>query len=321
MSEGNVTLAGALEMLLGSRKLLILTHDRPDGDTLGCAAALKSALARGGRQVEVICGDVIREDLRFLFGGADRLTAPEGFEPDLVCAVDVASRQMIGSLGGYGTVDLRIDHHGTGELFAKYNYVEADAAACGEIIYEMLRSVPLMTKEAADALYTAISSDTGCFRFRNTTARTHRIAADLADAGADVAGINHRIFETRSPSELEATRLALDGLRYHADGRIAVIGFTNEMKSKYGVTEDDISPLHALPREISGVLLGITVRQQAEDPEEYRVSLRSGVEVDSAAICAQFGGGGHKGAAGCNVRAGSLEEAEKMIVEAAKKAL
>ena len=174
-----------------------------------------------------------------------------------------------------------------------------------------------LTPAVCGALYAAVASDTGCFRFGNTTAQSHVIAADLIERGADPAAVNRMLFEQRPISELAATKAALDGLRFFADGRIALIGFTNEMKERMAFCDDDIAPLHNLPREIVGVRLGVTVRQQPDPPDLYKISLRSSGDPDCAAICALFGGGGHKGAAGCRITAPSLEEAEKMIVDAA----
>ncbi len=322
MPENNISLAGIASALASAKNVLILTHERPDGDTVGCAFALKYAYSDGDRRVEVACCDAVRTTLTFITG-SEALPVPDGFEPDLVCAVDAASTGMLGSLyEKYSArIGIKIDHHRTSEPYARFNYVDDGAAACGEIIYRMLAEAGRLTAPVCGALYAAVASDTGCFRFGNTTADSLRIAAALIDGGADHRYINRMLFERRTAGEIAAQKLALSGLRYRAGGRIAVIGFTNDMKREFGFTEDDVSPLHNLPREIIGVEIGITVRQSEADPGEYRISLRSSGETDCSAVCAVFGGGGHRGAAGCQVRASSLDEAEDAVVAEAEKFL
>ena len=318
MPNNNITLADAAALLMGAERLLILTHERPDADTLGSAFALKYALECGSRRVEVVCADRIIEKYLFITGGRETLVEPDGYDPDVICAVDVASLNMLGALADVyaDRVDLKIDHHGTGGDYAKYNYTEADSAACGEIVFGMLRDAGRMNLRAAEAVYAAVASDTGCFKFANTTQRTHRVAAEVMDMGVDIRRINHVLFESRSQGEIWAMRAALDGIHFYADGRIALISFTNEAKARLGFTDDDISPLHGLPREIKGVELGVTIRQRDASDDEYKVSLRSGGDIDCAALCSLFGGGGHRGAAGCTIYASSVSEAEKTIVDA-----
>ena len=323
MPENNITLAEAAKLLERSKDLLILSHEHPDGDTIGCAFALKRAYSEpGARRVEVACCDPVRSTLTFI-SGAETLAVPADFTPDTVCAVDVASAGMLGGMDVRynGKIDLKIDHHRTSEPYAVYNYVDDTAAACGEIIYYMLKDSGRLTPEVCDALFAAVASDTGSFKYGNTTAESHHVAAALIEHGADCKTVNHMLFERRTPGEIAAQKLALAGLHYYAEGRIAAIGFTNAMKEEHGFDDDDIAPLHNLPREIIGVELGVTIRQTEEDPEVYKISLRSSGEPDCSAVCARFGGGGHKGAAGCRIAASSFAEAEKIIIEEALKAI
>lgn len=299
MPENNITLDGARKMLLDSPRTLIYSHGHPDADTLGSALALKLALEKAGNEAYVTCLDPIPQRLAFL---ADA-PVPEGFEPTLVCAVDVASYRMLGVKddGLRGRIDLKIDHHRTGEDYAKYNYTDAGSAACGEIIYDLVGD--LLDADIARPLYAAIASDTGCFRFSNTTADTHRKAASLTEYGVNVGGLNHLLFESRSKGEIAALKLALSSLEYHCGGRLAIVCFTNEDKEKYGFDDDCISAHNSLTREIEGVELGITVRQKATDPGLWKISMRSGEGVDASAVCGIFGGGGHIRAAGCEISA------------------
>ena len=319
MINADISLDAIARKMRGASRLLILTHDHPDGDTLGSAFALKAALGRDGRRVEVACCDPVAPSLRFITGGAADLPVPEDLDPDLICAVDMADADMLGGLRPLfdGRVDIKIDHHATSEPYAEYNYVDPGAAACGEIIYDLLAPDGAVTPEAATALYVAIASDTGCFRYANTTARTFTVTAELIGLGADSRGANHMLFERKSSGELRATGLAIDGLEFHAGTRIAVTGFTLEMKRRYDITDDDISPILGLARDVDGVEVGVTLRQESESPDVYKVSLRSDGAFDCSEVCALFGGGGHRGAAGCRIAAESFDAAKKALVDAA----
>ena len=318
MINADISLPEIAGKLRGAANLLILTHDHPDGDTLGSAFALKAALGRDGRRVEVACCDPVAPSLRFITGGAAALPVPAGFEPDLVCAVDMADDGMLGDLLPLfdGKVDVKIDHHATSKPFAAFNYVDPGAAACGEIIYDLLAPGGAVTPGAATALYAAVASDTGGFRYANTTARTFTIASELIGLGADSHGVNGMLFEQKSPGELRATRLAIEGLEYHAGGRVAVTGFTMDMKRHFDIADDDISPILGLTRDIAGVEVGITLRQESEAPDVYKASLRSDGAFDCSEVCALFGGGGHRGAAGCRLEAVSFDAAKKALVDA-----
>lgn len=310
MPENNITLAEARGMLFASPRTLIYSHGHPDADTLGSALALKLALKKAGREAYVTCLDPIPQRLCFL---ADE-PLPADFEPTLVCAVDVASYRMLGIKDDSlrGRIDLKIDHHRTGEDYAKFNYTDECSAACGEIIFDLLGED--IDTDIAEPLYAAIASDTGCFRFSNTTADTHRKAAALMELGVDVGALNHRLFESRSQGEVAALKLALDSLEYHCGGRLAIVCFTNEDKEKYGFDDDNISAHNSLTREIEGVELGITVRQKPNDPTAWKISMRSGESVDASALCGVFGGGGHVRAAGCEITAPDAKTARDIIL-------
>lgn len=307
------------QRLAASQRTLIYTHGHPDADTLGSAQALARALKNSGREAFVTCLDPIPSRLEFLYDGPP----PCGFEPTLLCAVDVASYKMLGikdeSLRG--VIDIKLDHHRTGDDYAKTDYTDPLAAAAGEIIFTMLaESAPeLLTAEVAEPLFAAIASDTGCFRYSNTTAATHRIAAALCDCGIDTAAVNHRLFESRSRGEVAALKRALEALEFHCGGRLALICFTNEDKEKYGFDDDNIAAHSSLTREIEGVELGITLRQKSNEPRRFKASVRSGENVDASALCALFGGGGHIRAAGCELEADSAEEAAGIILSQAKR--
>jgi phosphoesterase RecJ-like protein len=168
-----------------------------------------------------------------------------------------------------------------------------------------------ITKQIADCLYTGVSTDTGCFRYTNTTADTLRIAADLLELGADNVFINKVMFETKTKKKIALEREIYDTIEYCCDDKCAIISVTSEMKKKLGVGDDELEGLASIPRQIEGVLVGITMRER--DEGGFKVSVRSDSHVNAAEFCARFGGGGHAAAAGCTVK-GSLEEAKARLI-------
>lgn len=317
-SKSNITASDIAQMLASSERILIFTHAQPDGDTLGSAYALKNALPE--KDVRVVCSTSVPEYLRFLCDGKAEIRLDDGFEPDLTCAVDIAEIGMIGEYAEkFGDrIDIKIDHHLTSIPFAKYNLIEPSAAACAEVIFEIVKGLGALNEKSAYYLYTGIATDTGCFKYRNVTAKSHTITAELLGYGFDVGKLNNLLFESKSRNEIEATKLALNNLHYYENGKIAVVVFTNRMKMEYGLVDDNLSLLNSLPREITGVELGIVIKEQDNSDGEYKVSMRSGEKVDVSALCGVFGGGGHLRASGCRICASDEKEAERIILDAVK---
>jgi len=320
MNGVNITLRDAAAMLAEKDNILILCHIRPDGDTLGSGYGLKYALEALGKKAKVLCGDGIPSRLTFI-GEAEQLEEGEDFE--FVCAVDAAETHMLGVYGEKyaDRIDLKIDHHPTGALYAKANHIDGTASATGELIYriteylEEITGQKCLTPKGASALYAAVTSDTGCFRYSNTTSDTMRIAGALIDGGADNFGVCFKLFSLKSRSELNAQKCMLDRIEFHQDGRLATALFTNSDKESYGVTDEDFGGLVSDMREIEGVELAITIRQDSKEPSKFKVSMRSSENVNSSDLCAIFGGGGHARAAGCSVSASSPEDAERIILK------
>lgn len=319
MNNSNCTVSKAAELLQNGNKILIFVHSHPDGDTLGSAYALKAALS--DKDVRVVCSTPVPDRLSFITDGETELFLPtDDFTPDLIVSADVAEIGMMDDLGEMyrDKIDLKIDHHKTSEAFAKYNLIDPDAASCAEVVYEIIRRMNALDSKTALCLYVGVSTDTGCFKYKNTTAKTHEIASHLMSFGFDAGQLNARLFESKTVGEITAMRLALNGLNFYNDKKIAVISFTNEMKDKYGITDDDLALINSLPREIEGVFLGVTIKEKDGEKGTFKVSMRSGGEVDASELCAIFGGGGHKGAAGCRVKAQNVGQAEKKIINAVK---
>ncbi len=294
-----ITLEQAASFLLDAQDVLVLCHRYPDGDTLGSAYALVRALQQLGKRAGIACSHEPGRMYRFLETAIER----QSFEPRCVVAVDVAAPSMLGEpvRSKWGErVDLCLDHHASRQEFARMTYVEPDVGAAAEVI---LRLLPLLgvapDREMAACLYTALVTDTRGFRTASTSPRTLRMAAGLLETGIDGAGICRRVLDVKSRGFFRLQGHALRELRFSCGGRCAVLTVTRELMERYGVRDDETEGLPPLARRVEGVLAGVTLREKENG--DFRVSVRTAPQLDAAAICAVFGGGGHHAAAGCTI--------------------
>ena len=293
---------------LGERNdFCILTHTRPDGDTLGSASALCLGLRALGKRAHVLENS---EASTYLGRCIEGLTTPWPHENDVLIAVDVASPGMLpkASQKLLGRVDLRIDHHGSATSFNELELVDPNAAACGDIIYDLLMELGVpMTKELAWRLYIAVSTDTGCFRYSNTNAHCYQVAAACAATGANLYPITQDLFDTNTLGKLKLQSWILDHAQFLCGGRAAVCAIPRELEDT--VTREDMEGVPGFLRSIEGVKISATIRQTETGS---KMSVRAVPGYDAAQVCARFGGGGHKGAAGASM-AMPLEEAVRVI--------
>lgn len=316
MSE-MVDLAGIASRLQKADNILILSHKNPDGDTLGAAGALYWALRSFDKTVAIFCSDEIHE--RFDYMQLELFY--DQFEPHYIVAVDIAGTQLFGDRAArwVDKVDLCIDHHGSNTGYAAATLLDETAAATCEIIYDLLVYMGVeITPRIADCLYSGVSTDTGCFRFANTTARTHRVAARLIDLGANILALNELLFENKTKERIAIEQLALSTLEYHFEGTCALICLTRDEIAAVGVNEGDLEGITSLPRSIEGILIGITMRQQPSG--SFKVSVRTKVGLDATVVAKQLGGGGHKQAAGCEI-VGGIDFAKGAVLAEAKRLL
>lgn len=293
---------------------LLVTHRRPDGDTLGSAALLCRGLRQLGKTAHVLYNPEITEKYAGLLAG---LTKDAAEDTDTVVTVDVASPNMLGNYFAHlqDKAVLRIDHHGSATSFTPYELVEPKTAACGEIVYGVLKEMGAVLDTAmAEALYTAVSTDTGCFRYANTTSQTLRAAADCLEAGADAFRLNQILFETNSLGRLRLQGWLVENAIFLQGGKIAICPLPLSKEQELGLSEDDLENISGFPRTIAGVKIAATLRQDSADT--VKMSVRAVPGYDAAAICQKFGGGGHAGAAGASMKL-TMEEA----VEAVKAAM
>ena len=315
MQVTTVTISQAADRLLQHDDILILTHWRPDGDTLGSAHALCRLLRQKGCRAFLHDNEDATPRLAPLLEG---MTAPEGFAPDLVVAVDVASEGLfLASCDRFcGKVDLCIDHHPSNTGYARETLLEAEAAATGEIIWKLAGVMGAKPdRETLHALYIAVATDTGCFRFSNTTPLAHRIAADCIEAGVDAHAVNREFFERKSRARFLVERRIFDTLRFYSNERIAVAVLDRDFAESVGASGDDLDNLSTLMMQVDGVDCAILL-QELVQRGEYKVSLRTQRPLDASRICTAFGGGGHARAAGCTVR-GNAEQCRDMLAQEA----
>ena len=298
------------DWLLDHDRFVILTHRKPDGDTVGSAAGLCRGLRSLGKTAHVLENPDITPLFAPLLEGLTKENHEEG---DLLVAVDVAADNMLPR--AYDdlkfSIDLRIDHHGSGREYTPREHVDPESASCAEIIWELLLDMEVEPDpETAEAIYVGVATDTGCFRFANTTAHTFDVAGDCAAAGADVYSWNQRIFDTRSMAKLRLQAWITEHVQLLSGGSIALCAIPAAVEEALGVTEDDWNDISSFLRSIEGVKMSALLRQSSES--HVKASLRAVPGYDVSVICGQFGGGGHAGAAGCSVKM-TLQEAAVAI--------
>ena len=316
-----LTLKEALERLSEPAPTLILFHIHPDADAVGSAFALSLWLAEQGSPAYCLCADEMPERLAFLVKGLQKsvlaYSVPKGFENARVITVDTASPAQLGSLYDlYGDrVSLMIDHHERGTPYA--DHLIAPCAAAGEIVYDLIAASGAdMPRRCSELLYAAIVSDTGGFRYSNTTPETHLRAAALLSSGIDAADLCHRLLEMKSRKVMTAEHAGFERIRLSFDGRVATITFPHDLAVSLGLSDGHLCTLIDLARQIEGVEVAAVIRQTGNAPV-FRLSARANIDLDVAAVCAAFGGGGHRRAAGGTMEGfATIEQAETAFLNA-----
>ena len=305
-----------MKMMLEAAKFIkenddfvILTHCRPDGDTVGSAAALCRGLRAMGKTAFVLENPEITPKYAHLLEG---LTCAD-LGGKTVIAVDVASPGMLPVNAKDAQVSLRIDHHGSATSFAEVEWVEPDTAACGELVFDLLFAFGVeLDKEMANAVYTAVATDTGCFRYPNTRSHTLLVAADCTAVSDDIFSINQKLFDTNTLGRLRIQGWMVENAIFLQEGKVCICAIPRQVEEDLHLTEDDMENISGFPRSIEGVCMAATLRQK---DGIVKLSVRAVPGWDAAAVCEKFGGGGHKGAAGASIKA-SLEDAVKQVIGA-----
>ena len=286
----------------------ILTHRRPDGDTIGSSAALCLGLRSLGKTAHVLVNAEVSERFAWLHEGLTKEAVEEG---DTVVSVDVASPGMLPKAFEHllGRINLRIDHHSSATSFTDCELVDGGSASCAELVWDVLEAAGVtMDVKLAEAVYVGVSTDTGCFRYANTTAHTFAVAAECARAGARVFELNQELFETNTLGRLRMQAWIVDHMHMIRGGEMAIVAIPMAVEQELGVTQDDMDNISSFPRTVAGVCMAATLRETKEG--DTKISVRAVPGYDATLVTTRFGGGGHKGAAG-----GSLK---MPIAEAAK---
>ena len=314
---GQATFAQIGSVLRGKQRFVVVSHLRPDGDALGCQLALGLSLRAAGKDVTLWNEDGMLEKLRFL-PGSELVTRPppEPQDFEVLVALDTASYARLGTpLRSIRHVDLtlNLDHHVSNDAYGNLAYIDANAPATGQILYELFASEQMpLTPDMAANLFAAISTDTGSFQYPQTSARTYEIGAALIRAGANVGELSRELYESYPLRRLKLLHALLDSLKLTANERVASFALPLQTAADLGATVEDNEGLIDHLRAIDTVDVAAFFEELPEGL--VRVSLRSKTPaLDVSAICARYGGGGHRLAAGARIR-GTLAEVEARVL-------
>lgn len=309
-----ITLNNIADIIMANDNFEIITHVYPDGDTLGCGYALCLALQHLGKHATVVTAGVLPKKFLFLTEGVRQQT----FQAEYVISVDIAAASLLGkNQERYeNNINICIDHHSANSIKADHIYIDSNAAAACEIIYDLIQIMKVpVTDQIANCIYTGISTDTGCFRYSNTTSKTHMIAAELMKTDCSWHKINQTMFETKTKEFIQFERMVYDTMEFFAGGKGAIVNTTLAMQKQSNLSDDQIEGIASIPRQIEGVLMGITVREKGDGI--YKVSVRTNEGVNASDFCGRFDGGGHAAAAGCSLT-GTLQSVKERLIQEAE---
>jgi phosphoesterase RecJ-like protein len=322
----NITLQQAADFFRQNDNFVLICHANPDGDTLGSGYALCGVLHSMGKYAKVLCADEPSPRFDYL---KDTIN-PELLEftdtpTEMVVTVDVADLELLGDLQElYSHVDLCIDHHVSNKFYAERSLLDTEAAACAELVWDLIKVMVDKSKDMlmdsqigkaiAAAIYTGVSTDTGCFRYTNTTAKSHVIAAELMVFDFDVSKINYLMFEMKTRERIELERKAYSGIEYYFGGKCAIITLTAAVLE--GIDPADSNNVSVLPKQVEGVEAGVIIKEK--DTNTWKISVRTNRNINAQAICAELGGGGHFCAAGCKIK-GSLDTVKNAVLQEIEK--
>ena len=288
------------QYLLQHDNYCILSHRRPDGDTIGSSAALCLGLRSLGKKAHVLYNSEVSDRFSWLHEGLTKETEEEG---DTIVSVDVASPGMLPKSFErlLGRIDLRIDHHASATSFTEWELVDGGSASCAELVWDVLQDAGVtMDRQIAEAVYVGVSTDTGCFRYSNTKDHTFATAALCARAGAKVYELNQELFETNTLGRLRMQAWIVDHMKMLRGGEMAIVAIPRAVEEEIGVTEDDMDNISSFPRTVAGVCMAATLRETADG--DTKISVRAVPGYDATIVTTRFGGGGHKGAAGASMK-------------------
>lgn len=306
------------QVLKKEKDIALVSHIQPDGDAIGSILGLGLALIKSGKRVQILNPHGVPPTFTFL-PGADLVRDSFLYIPESVVLMDCTDLERIGDLETEVTKVSKlfnIDHHISNKFFGDYNLVDTNAGATGEIAYNVIKALGVkIDSDIASCLYTAIVTDTGSFKFENTTSETHLIAADLLNYGMDLGSIRRHLWESTPIETIRLLTETLATLEMDDSGEIAWVTMPYQVFQQYGAAAEHLEGVVNYAKSVQGVEIGIVFKEM--EPNQIRVGLRSKATADVNQVAQALGGGGHKRAAGCTIN-GSLKEAKELVIREAK---
>lgn len=312
-----MTLDNILEEINKAEKIVIITHENPDGDAIGSSLAMKLALNQLGKNADVIIPE-FPKTFEFL-PGINEVKKESNIEKyDLAIALDCASIKLLNGFTKYfdnATVKVAIDHHSSNTMFADYNYVDQDAPACAQLLLVVFSYFNInVTKDIGTCILAGIITDTGGLRYEGVTADTFRFVAELCEKGIKVTQVYSQVYASKTRAKFELHRIALNRLEFLEDGKIAFTYVTKADEEQVEAKNGDYDGIVENGRDVEGVEVSVFLR---ETDKGIKVSLRSKNYVNASEVAMMFGGGGHLRAAGCNIQ-GTIDQAKNQIINRVK---
>ncbi|MBL6967248.1 MAG: bifunctional oligoribonuclease/PAP phosphatase NrnA [Desulfobacteraceae bacterium] len=306
-------------VLSDGNRFLLMTHKDPDADGIGSMLALGKSLMDAGKEVVLFAHEPVQPPLDLLKGASEivtKLDFERGF--DVAVALDCADKGRLGGVGNHRPL-INIDHHESNDFFGDLNLIETGSSSTGELVFKVIEAGGFpVGRDVAENIFAAIQTDTGSFRYGNTTAEALRIAADLMERGANPWEISRKMMDSYSLPRLRLLEMALGTIEFHHEGRVAMMILSREMFRRAGAQQMDSERFVDYPRFVFGVELGVLIRET--DENDYKFSLRSNTQLNAARLASRFGGGGHVRAAGFrsqgsvnSVKDGFLKEAGRFL--------
>ena len=317
-----MTLDNILNEIKNAESIVVLTHQTPDGDAVGSSLAMKLALESMGKNPDVIIPEV-PSIYDFLPGREDIKASSDVEKYELAISVDCATEMRIDGKEYFENAKhtIVIDHHGSNTMYGDFNYVNPVSPACCDILAGVFDYYNInITKDIGTCLLTGIITDTGGFKYPSTTAETFEFAAELLRKGVNVSDIYKRTMDTMSRATFELTKRVMDRMEILEDGKVAFTYITKQDVNEVNAKPGDHEGLVNIGRNLSGVEVSIFIRQNEENKDEFRASLRTNGDVNASDICLMFGGGGHPRAAGATIE-GTIEQVKEKLMKEIKKVI
>jgi phosphoesterase RecJ-like protein len=295
------------------RRFVLSSHSRPDGDSIGSQLAMAYALRVLGKEATIVNADPAPAPLMAFPGVPDiRIASSVEGEFDAAIVMECGDLKRTGVTGLERYYVINIDHHPGNEAYGAINWFDASAAACSEMVYDVVRALDVpLTREIATHIYLAILTDTGSFHYSSISPRTFEICRECMAAGVDPVLVARNVYDSNNMGRLKLFGAVLGAMQIDQTGRIAIVYVDHEMARAAGGTYEDTEGLINLPLTVKEIEAVVFFKQEKGD--EYRVSLRSKGDVDINVVAKEYGGGGHKNASGCTI-SGPIEELQKALV-------